>query len=136
MDKNLTRRYLLHQMTYWAASAGIVSFAATFLLDKGFPAAQVGILLASGNLLSCSFQPVLADFADRVGGNVLKWLTVLLTGLSITCFVTVKFIAFPGLLLGAMYLLGIFFFDSMMPLMNAFLLLMSSAPFMMFAHTR
>ena len=53
MKKTLTARYLLHQMTYWAASAGIVSFAATFLLDKGLAAALVGTLLASGNLLSC-----------------------------------------------------------------------------------
>lgn len=119
MKKNLTVRYLLHQMTYWAASAGIVSFAAAFLLEKGFPAAQVGILLASGNLLSCAFQPVLADFADRVGGNVLKWLTVLLTLLCVACVATVKIIAVPSLFLGFMYLLGIFTFDAMMPLMNA-----------------
>ena len=45
-------------MTYWAAAAGIMSFASAFLLAKGFPASQVGVLLAAGNLLSCALQPV------------------------------------------------------------------------------
>ena len=119
MKKNLTARYLLHQMTYWAASAGIVSFAATFLLDKGLAAALVGTLLALGNLLSCGLQPVLADFADRSGGNVLKWMTVALTALCVLCFATVKMLPSHNLFFGIVYLLGIFCFDAMMPLMNA-----------------
>ena len=118
MKNSLTCRYVLHQMTYWAAGAGIMSFATAFLLAKGFPAAQVGILLACGNLLSCAMQPVLASQADRVGGNILKWLTFVLTCLCIGCFVTVRFIHAPGFLLGIMYLLGVFTFDAMMPLMK------------------
>ena len=82
MKKSLTFRYTLHQMTYWAIAAGVVSFATAFLLQKGFAASMVGTLLAAGNLLSCLFQPLLADRADRIGGNVLKWLTVGLTVLS------------------------------------------------------
>ena len=33
MKSNLTLRYSLHQFAYWAASAGIISFATTFLLE-------------------------------------------------------------------------------------------------------
>ena len=79
MKKSLTFKYTLQQMAYWAATAGVVSFATAFLLDKGFAASQIGILLASGNLLSCAFQPVLAQRADRIGGNIIKWLIVILT---------------------------------------------------------
>ena len=119
MKKSLTFRYTLHQMTYWAIAAGIVSFATAFLLQKGFAASAVGALLASGNLLSCVFQPLLADRADRIGGNVLKWLTVGLTVLSGLCFTAIQLLPLPNTVFGLLYLLGVFFFDAMNPLMNA-----------------
>lgn len=119
MKKSLTFRYTLHQMTYWAIAAGVVSFATAFLLQKGFAASMVGTLLAAGNLLSCLFQPLLADRADRIGGNVLKWLTVGLTVLSGLCFTAVQLLPLPNVIFGLLYLLGVFFFDAMNPLMNA-----------------
>ena len=119
MKKSLTFRYTLHQMTYWAIAAGVVSFATAFLLQKGFAASTVGALLASGNLLSCAFQPILADRADRIGGNVLKWLTVGLTVLSSLCFAAVQLLPLSNVLFGLLYLLGVFAFDAMNPLMNA-----------------
>lgn len=110
---------MLHQMTYWAAAAGVMSFASAFLLAKGFPASQVGVLLAAGNLLSCALQPVLADRADRARGNVLVGMVVGLTGLSMACFAALLFLPLPRAVFGLFYLLGIFTFDAMMPLMNA-----------------
>ena len=106
-------------MAYWATAAGVVSFATAFLLQKGFAASTVGILLASGNLLSCAFQPVLADWADRTGGNVLKWMTAALTAVSAACFVSIQLLPLPETVFGLLYLLGVFAFDAMNPLMNA-----------------
>ena len=102
MKKSLTFRYTLHQMTYWAIAAGVVSFATAFLLQKGFAASMVGTLLAAGNLLSCLFQPLLADRADRIGGNVLKWLTVGLTVLSGLCFTAVQLLPLPDVIFGTL----------------------------------
>ena len=119
MKRSLTFRYMCHQMAYWAAAAGVMSFASAFLLAKGFPASQVGVLLAVGNLLSCALQPVLADRADRAEGNILTGMVVGLTGLSMACFASLLFLPLPQWLFGLLYLLGIFTFDSMMPLMNA-----------------
>ena len=119
MKKNLTLQYTLHQMAYWATAAGAMSFATAFLLAKGFAASQVGILLASGNLLSCLLQPILADRADRIGGNIVKWLIAALTGLCMVCFGSIQLLAMPQWLFGLLYLLGIFTFDAMMPLMNS-----------------
>jgi len=119
MKKSLTFRYTMHQMAYWAIAAGVVSFATAFLLEKGFAASTVGILLASGNLLSCAFQPILADRADRIGGNVLKWLTVGLTLLSVACFAAIQLLPLSNRIFGLLYLLGVFAFDAMNPLMNA-----------------
>ena len=119
MRKTLTFQYTFHQMTYWATAAGVVSFATAFLLQKGFAASTVGILLASGNLLSCVFQPVLAAWADRTGGNVLKWMTAALTAVSAACFASIQLLPMPESMFGFVYLLGIFTFDAMNPLLNA-----------------
>lgn len=119
MKKSLTFQYTFHQMAYWATAAGVVSFATAFLLQQGFAASAVGILLASGNLLSCGFQPVLASWADRTGGNVLKWLTLVLTLISAACFASIQLLPLPEMLFGLLYLLGVFAFDAMNPLMNA-----------------
>ena len=119
MKKSLTFQYTFHQMAYWATAAGVVSFATAFLLQKGFAASLVGTLLAAGNLLSCAFQPFLADRADRIGGNVLKWLTAGLTLISAACFVSIQLLPLPEMAFGLLYLLGVFAFDAMNPLMNA-----------------
>ena len=119
MKKTLTFQYTFHQMAYWATAAGVVSFAAAFLLQQGFSASAVGILLAFGNLLSCAFQPVLASWADRTGGNVLKWLTLALTLISAACFASIRLLPLSEVLFGLLYLLGVFAFDAMNPLMNA-----------------
>ena len=119
MKKSLTFQYTFHQMAYWATAAGIVSFATAFLLQQGFAASTVGILLASGNLLSCCFQPFLAQLADRTGGNVLKWMTAALTGISAACFLSIQLLPLPQVVFGLLYLLGVFAFDAMNPLMNA-----------------
>lgn len=119
MKKSLTIQYTFHQIAYWATCAGIVSFATAFLLQKGFAASTVGILLAAGNLLSCSFQPVLAQMADRVGGNVLKWMTMTMTMASALCFAFLQLLPMSRGMFALLYLLGIFFYDAMNPLMNA-----------------
>ena len=119
MRKSLTLQYTFHQMAYWASAAGVLSFATAFLLAKGFAASQVGVLLASGNLLSCALQPLLADQADRASGNILNRMMVGLTALSMLCFGTLLVLPVPRWLFGLLYLLGVFTFDAMMPLMNA-----------------
>ena len=119
MKRSLTFRYTLHQMAYWAAAAGIMSFASAFLLEKGFTASQVGILLASGSLLSGIFQPLLASLADRVGGAVLPRMAIGLTLVCGTFFTALLLLPLPMWLFGLLYLLGIFTFDVMMPLLNA-----------------
>lgn len=119
MKKNLTLRYTVQQCAYWAAAAGVVSFATAFLLEKGFAASYIGILLAAGNLLSCGAQPVLAGIADRIGGNIVKWFIAGLTAVSMACFASIQLLPLTGTLYGLVYLLGVFTFDAMNPLLNA-----------------
>ena len=119
MKKNLTLRYTVQQCAHWAAAAGVVSFATAFLLEQGFAASHIGILLAAGNLLSCAAQPVLASIADRIGGNIVKWFIAGLTALSMACFGVIQLLPLPAGLYGLVYLLGVFTFDAMNPLLNA-----------------
>jgi len=104
MKKNLTLRYTVQQCAYWASAAGVVSFATAFLLEKGFAASHIGILLASGNLLSCAAQPVLASWADRIGGNIVKWFIAGLTAISMACFASVQLLPLPQMVYGLVYL--------------------------------
>lgn len=117
--RNLTLRYSLQQMAYWAVYAGPVSFAAAYLLDKGFHASQVGIILACANFCSCLLQPVLANFADRARRPVLTQLLTLLALLSFCSFGAMQLLAPPPLLFTGLYLVGVLSFDVMVPLMNS-----------------
>ena len=119
MKKNLTPRYTFQQMAYWAAAAGVMSFASAYMLAKGLPATLVGTLLALGSLLSCAVQPILADRADRFGGNTVKYLILGLSCLSALAFASLRIFNLSGLGMGLVYLFGIFTFDAMMPLLNA-----------------
>ena len=114
----LTIRYALHQLAYWAAAAGVISFATTFLLQRGFPATQVGTIMAIGTILSCLTQPVLAERADR-SPRILFPLIVGLTVFSGVCFACVLLPRLPRALFALLYLLGVWAFDAMMPLMNS-----------------
>ena len=119
MKKTLTIRYTFQQMAYWAAAAGILSFASAFLLEKGFTTSQVGTLLASGNILSCVVQPILADRADRAGTQVITRYITGLTVLCAACFAAIQLLPVPQWLFGLLYLMGVFTFDAMTPLLNA-----------------
>ena len=119
MKQNLTLRYCLHQCAYWAASAGILTFATTFLLAKGFPASRVGILMACGSILSCVTQPFLASRADRSERCILVPLITGLSAISAGCFALLLLPFLPPALFGVLYLLGVWSFDAMVPLLNS-----------------
>jgi len=119
MKKSLTLRYTLQQMAYWAAAAGVMSFASAYLLAKGLPASLVGTLLAVGSLLSCAVQPMLADRADRLGGSTVKYMIIALSGAAMLFFGSLLMFPVGDAAMGVLYLLGIFTFDAMMPLLNA-----------------
>jgi len=51
--RSLTPLYCLHQALYFFAMAGIGAFAVTYLIARGFGAAQIGVnMLSPGMYLS------------------------------------------------------------------------------------
>ena len=65
-----TLRYLLLNVTYFAAFCTIHACAALYLLEQGFSNVEVGVLLAVANIVSAIVQPIAADIIDKPG-----WLT-------------------------------------------------------------
>lgn len=118
-SKNLTLRYSLHQAAYWAAIGGVVTFAATYLLSKGYTAAQTGIILFCANIASFFLQPVVASFADRARRNVIPAIMLLLSLLSVVCFLAVRFLPLPVFLFAVIYSAGVLFLDMQVPLLNS-----------------
>lgn len=119
MKNRLNFKYTLQQIVYWAGAAGVVSFASAFLLEKGFAASQVGILLACGTGLSCIFQPMLADKADKTGPQLINLFIICLTMVCLSCFLVIQLLPIPMWLFGALYVTAVFSFDAMIPMMNA-----------------
>lgn len=119
MKYRIPIHFYLHEFIHYAASTVILSFSTTYLLGKGFPADQVGALLAGAGFLSCLTQPFLAARADRAGKNILPLLIALLAAASFLSFAAVLFLPLPGWAFCGLYLLGYWSFDLMVPLLNA-----------------
>ena len=119
LSRRLTLRYSLYQLLYFAITAGSGGFAATYLLDKGFAASQIGLILAATSIASCLIQPLLGAAADRVKGFAIPKLLGAMAAFSVVCFALVLF-ARPGKLLhGILYVLGGVMLAAMPSLSNA-----------------
>lgn len=117
--KSITVLYCTQQVAYWAATGGFVSFAVAYLTAFGFSAAQAGWVLFGAYLLSFLCQPPVAAFADRAGGRVITKLILLLSAVTMCCFLVIRF-AVPALpVFGGLYLLGVMCLDMQIPLMNS-----------------
>ena len=91
MEKLLNIKYGCIHGTYWMYYGVAGSFASAFLLARGYSNAEIGIILAVGNILAVFLQPLIADLADRskklslVGVTQIS--TVLLMVLTLMLFV-------------------------------------------------
>lgn len=117
--KDLTLRYSLTQLTFWAGATGTASFATTFLLRSGLPSPLVGSLLAGAGLLSCMTQPLLAGAADKAKRFPVPGMMAFLSVGCSLCCLALLIPGLPPLALGLLYALGLWCSDAMMPLMNA-----------------
>jgi PPP family 3-phenylpropionic acid transporter len=105
-SQKLTVRYSLYQTCYFVVNAGIVAFAASYLLAHSFTASQAGLILALTNIISCLIQPVIGDLADRMKGFVLPHLMAGLILLSTACFLAIQLFQPPLPVFGFLYVLG------------------------------
>lgn len=117
--KNLTGRYSATQFTYWASYIGIVGFATVYLLERGLSSGVVGTLLAVAGILSCLTQPVLAAAIDKAERFVLVRVLIALSLAFFVCFGMQLVPGIPAMVLGLLYVAGIWCTEAMSPLLNA-----------------
>ncbi len=77
--------------TYWMFYGVATSFSSAFLLPRGYSNAEIGIILAAGNVIAVFLQPIMADIADRSRKisliGIIQLCTVLLILLEGTLFI-------------------------------------------------
>lgn len=117
--RSLTPLYCLHQAAYFFAIAGCGSFAVTYLITRGFNAAQAGMMLAAGNILSCALQPLIASHIDRTSSSLLLKLIPGFLITSLLSFGSVGLLALPKVMICLLYVLGYLSFSITVPLCNS-----------------
>ena len=119
MGKLLNIKYGCIHGTYWMYYGVAGSFASAFLLARGYSNAEIGIILAVGNILAVFLQPLVADLADRskklslVGVTQIS--TVLLMALTLILFVLKQ----QSAALWAVYMLIMAWMTTLQPLFNS-----------------
>lgn len=70
-----TTRFAFIQGAYWMAYCILISFSSVYLLEKGFPNTEIGVLLSVSSVLSALIQPVAATKADQAKRFSLRQIT-------------------------------------------------------------
>ena len=118
-SRNLTPLYCLHQALYFFAMAGTSAFATTYLLTRGFDAAQIGILLAATNVLSCALQPAIGSYVDRTSVSVLQKIVPAFLITAVAALSAAELLSVPLLITGFLYITGSLSFSITIPLCNS-----------------
>ena len=95
------------------------SFASAFLLARGYSNAEIGLILAVGNILAVFLQPLIADLADRSRKLSLKALTQHSPDLLIILTVLLFVMKQKSGALWVVYVLIMAWMTSLQPLFNS-----------------
>lgn len=119
MKKLLNIEYASIHAAYWMFFGIISSFASVFLLAKGYSNWEIGVILATGNVLAVVLQPLTADFADRSKKLSLIGITQLLTILMMILAVGLFALKEKTLALSLIFVLLIAWHTVLQPLLNS-----------------
>lgn len=108
-QKNLTVSYAFVQAAYWMNFCLTSGFAAVFLQGLGYNNAELGVVLAVGNLLGAVLGPVLSSLIDRHKSVTPARLIVPLLALETASLVLLLFVPSKGLAASAGYVFFIAF---------------------------
>ena len=116
-SSNRTLIYSLMQALFWMFFCAVIGFGAVFLLQEGFSATSIGLIIALANIAGAILQPLIADFADRSERVTLSHLIILLAAIAMAAsFLSVTL---SGAAVPYIYGLLIAVTSIMMPLINA-----------------
>lgn len=117
-SSSLTPLYCLHQAAYFFSMAGISAFAVTYLMTKGFGSAQIGVMLAATNILSCIFQPIIGSYIDRTSVALLRKIIPGFLLSALASLASIELLAPSQPVTGMLYVLGYLAFSITLPLLN------------------
>ena len=115
----LTPLYCLQQVGYFFAIAGVGAFAVTYLMDKGFAAGQIGLMLASTNILSCLLQPIIGSYVDRRSMALLPKIILGFLCTAFVCFSSLELLSLPLAVMGPLFIFATLCFGITVPLSNS-----------------
>ncbi|MBR2943104.1 MAG: MFS transporter [Clostridia bacterium] len=117
--QNLPPLYCLYQAAYFFAIAGVGAFSVTYLMDKGLAAAQIGLIMACTNVLSCVLQPLIGSFVDRRSPAYLPRFILCFLLIAIGVFSAIELAHLPRLATGVLFAIGSLSFSITVPLGNS-----------------
>lgn len=117
--RSLTPLYCVHQAAYFFAIAGVGAFAVAYLTDRGFDAAQTGVMLASTNILSCVLQPLIGSYVDRRSRSLLRGIILFCLSAALCAFACAELLPLPRFFTGLLFICGSLTFSLSVPLSNS-----------------
>ncbi|WP_407391392.1 MFS transporter [Carnobacterium jeotgali] len=118
--RTLTIKYALLQSLYWMVFCSIYGFASVFLLSRSFENQNIGLILASSNILSVILQPTLGAVIDKFKRLTLKWSLAILTILSIALLVSLLLSTGAPAIEALLFIAVVSLVLSMQPFINSF----------------
>ena len=115
----LTTLYCLQQACYFFAIAGIGAFAVTYLMDKGFAASQIGMMLAMTNVFSCALQPVIGSYIDRKSMALLARIILGFLVVAFLSLLSIELLNPPLAVMSVLFTLGSLTFSITVPLSSS-----------------
>ncbi|HJE51113.1 MAG TPA: MFS transporter [Tessaracoccus flavescens] len=113
-----TTRYAALQSAYWSAFCMAIMFASVFLLAKGLSNSQIGIVIATGGLISAVAQPIVAGVSEVSRIPLRVWIAALALLMSVVA--AALFIpGLPWLLTAVFFGFLILTVQLILPLVNA-----------------
>lgn len=118
LGKKLTTHYSMIQAVYIMGYCTIYSYAAVFLLARGFSNSQVGLTLTLSSVLGLLVQPLVASFADKTKKYALRTIVAAMLLCMILFAVLLFIIPRPVLGVGILYVILLTFFATQIPLVT------------------
>jgi len=118
LGKKLTRHFSMIQAIYIMGYCSIFSYAAVFLLARGFTNSQVGLTLTLSSVLGLLVQPLVASFADKTKKLSLRLIVAVMLLIMILFAVLLFIIPRPVLGVGILYVILLTFFATQVPLVT------------------
>lgn len=119
MRKFLNAEYAGIHAFYWMTYGVVCSFASVFLLSRGYSNADIGVILALGNVVAVFVQPLLADVADRSKRisliGVIQLVTLFTMALTSLTFIITK----ASMALAVVFVMMLAWVTALQPLINS-----------------